>query len=76
MIAPLAVARVAALGMPSSTIVRRARAGQWTSPFRGVVVMQSGPPSREQLIVAALPAAGGRTWSPRASSSRTTVRGA
>jgi hypothetical protein len=61
MLAPFGVARVAALvevGLPSSTIARRVRAGQWTSPFRGVVVMHGGAPSREEWILAALLYAG------------------
>lgn len=60
-LAPLGVARVGALvalGLPSSTIVRRVRSGKWTSPFRGVVVMHSGPPTRLQQIVAAMLYAG------------------
>jgi hypothetical protein len=59
--APLAVARVAALvelGLRRETIARRVRLGQWQRPFPGVIIMQSGPPTREQLIAAALLYAG------------------
>ena len=61
MLAPLAVARVAdlvALGMPSSTITRRVRSGRWRRPYPGVVLMQSGAPTREQEIAAAMAYAG------------------
>lgn len=56
-LAPLRVARVAdlvALGMRSDTIAVRVRSGQWQRPFLGIVLMQSGPPSREQEIHAAM----------------------
>lgn len=56
-LAPLGVARVAALvalGMRRETIALRVRSGRWLRPFPGVVVMQSGRPSREQTILAAL----------------------
>ncbi len=55
--APLRVARTAvlvALGMRPETIAARVRAGLWQRPFRGVIIMQSGPPTREQLIRAAM----------------------
>jgi hypothetical protein len=55
-VAPLRVARTAVLvgiGMRPETIAVRVRAGVWQRPFRGVIIMQSGPPSREQLIRAA-----------------------
>lgn len=56
-IAPLRVARVAALvaaGMRRETIALRVRTGRWLRLFPGVVVMQSGPPSRDQMVAAAL----------------------
>jgi hypothetical protein len=60
-IAPLRVATVAALvliGLRRETIARRVRAGYWQRPFPGVIIMQSGLPTREQLIVASLLYAG------------------
>jgi hypothetical protein len=60
-LAPLAVARVAdlvALGLPSATIAQRVRSGRWRRLFPGVVLMQSGAPTREQLVVAAMLYAG------------------
>lgn len=56
-LAPLLVARVAdlvGLGMRPDTIAARVRAGLWQRPFPGVVLMQSGPPTRDQFICAAL----------------------
>jgi hypothetical protein len=56
-LAPLGVARVAALvalGLRRETIALRVRSGRWLRPFPGVIVMQSGCPSRLQMIVAAL----------------------
>lgn len=56
-LAPLAVARVAdlvALGVPSATISQRVRSGRWRRLFPGVILLQSGPPSREQQIAAAM----------------------
>jgi hypothetical protein len=55
-VALLRVARTAdlvAIGMRPETIAARVRSGQWQRPFHGVIVMQSGPPTREQLIRAA-----------------------
>ncbi|MCD2193230.1 hypothetical protein LQ327_07505 [Actinomycetospora endophytica] len=46
------------LGMRRETIARRVRAGVWLRPFPGVIIMQSGAPTREQLILAALLYAG------------------
>jgi hypothetical protein len=60
-VAPLAVSTVAALvaaGLHRETIARRVRAGLWQRPFPGVIIMQSGPPTQEQLIEAALLYAG------------------
>ncbi|MDL5154770.1 hypothetical protein [Actinomycetospora termitidis] len=56
-LAPIRVARVAALvalGLRPDTIAARVRSGQWQRPFDGVILMQSGPPTREQEICAAL----------------------
>lgn len=56
-LAPLAVARVAdlvALGLPSATISQRVRSGRWRRLFPGVILMQSGPPTREQQVLAAM----------------------
>jgi hypothetical protein len=61
MLAPLDVVRVAdlvAIGFRRETIALRVRAGRWQRPFPGVVVMQSGPPTRQQMIAAALLYAG------------------
>lgn len=56
-LAPLRVARTAALvaiGMRPSTIAARVRSGMWQRPFLGVIVMQSGPLTREQFMLAAM----------------------
>lgn len=55
-LAPLGVAAVAdlvAAGMSSSTIARRVRNGVWQRLARGVVLLQSGPPTRDQMVEAA-----------------------
>ncbi len=55
-VAPLRVARTAvlvAIGMRPETIAARVRSGEWQRPFHGVIAMQSGPLTREQLIRAA-----------------------
>ncbi|WP_285596678.1 hypothetical protein [Actinomycetospora sp. NBRC 106378] len=60
-LAPLAVARVAdlvALGVPSATVAQRVRSGRRRRPFPGVILMQSGPPTQEQQVLAAMLYAG------------------
>lgn len=57
MLAPLGVVRVAdlvALGFRRETIALRVRAGRWQRLFPGIVLMQSGPPTSEQSIAAAM----------------------
>lgn len=49
-----AVADLVAAGMSSSTIARRVRSQLWQRPASGTIVMQSGPPSRDQLVEVAL----------------------
>jgi hypothetical protein len=56
-LAPRRVARTSALiglGLRAATIAARVRSGMWQRPFLGVIIMQSGPPTREQLIEAAM----------------------
>lgn len=60
-LAPLKVVRVAGLvaaGMSSGTVAAKCREGRWLSIVRGVVVMQSGTPTRAQEVEAALLYAG------------------
>lgn len=60
-LAPLRVVRVASLteaGMSSGTIAANCREGRWLSIVRGVVLMQSGTPTRAQEVEAALLYAG------------------
>ena len=51
------VARTAdlvAAGLPSSTVARRCHAGRWQYLLPGVILLQSGPPTREQEVRGAL----------------------
>ena len=50
--------QLASGGVGASVVCRRVRAGYWQRAFRGVVVLQSGPPSWRQQARAALLAAG------------------
>ncbi|MCC2333891.1 type IV toxin-antitoxin system AbiEi family antitoxin domain-containing protein [Cellulomonas wangsupingiae] len=51
-------AQLAAGGVERSVVARRVRSGHWQRAVRGVVVLQSGPPTWRQLARAALLAAG------------------
>ena len=51
-------AQLAAGGIERSVVARRVRDGHWQRAVRGVVVLQSGPPTWRQLARAALLAAG------------------
>jgi hypothetical protein len=56
-LAPLRVAAVAdlvAAGWTPSTIARRVQLGWWQRRARGVILLQSGPPTRRQIVEAAL----------------------
>ncbi|WP_285652538.1 hypothetical protein [Actinomycetospora sp. NBRC 106375] len=56
-LAPLRVAAVAdlvAAGLSSATVARRVRRGLWQRLVRGTVLLQSGAPSRDQLVRIAL----------------------
>jgi hypothetical protein len=47
-------ADLVSLGMRPATIAARVRSGMWQRPFLGVIITQSGPPTREQRILAAM----------------------
>ena len=50
----VAVADLVSAGLSSATVARRIRRGLWQRAARGTAVLQSGPPTRDQLVRAAL----------------------